>query len=76
MSGDANEAVRLKEQKDEERGFDADSDDAHPSQAAIEHQQEQGTIAGGGDSESAPSTSDAVDPAEADEDNKKDHAER
>ena len=58
MSGDANEAVRLKEQKDAERGFDADSDEAHPS--------------GGGDSESAPSTSDAVDPAEAapDEDNK------
>jgi hypothetical protein len=29
MSGDANEAVRLKEQKDAERGFDADSDSAN-----------------------------------------------
>jgi hypothetical protein len=29
MSGDANEAVRLKEQRDAERGFDADSDAAH-----------------------------------------------
>jgi len=52
MPDDANEAVRLKEQKDAERGFDAESDEAHPS--------------GGGDSESAPSTSEgAVDPAEA-----------
>ena len=29
MSGDANEAVRLKEQKDAERGIDADSDSAN-----------------------------------------------
>ena len=29
MSGDGNEAVRLKEQQDADRGFDADSDSAN-----------------------------------------------
>jgi hypothetical protein len=31
MSADANEAVRLKEQRDAERGIDAESDEAHPA---------------------------------------------
>lgn len=36
MSGDANEAVRLKEQRDAERGIDAESDAAHQADGGSE----------------------------------------